>query len=102
MGDGAGFVGIRFCQVSWPLSTIDYFVKASLESLLFLTSILVLYFTSKNTDITKPLIVQTSERNKHNAMLQRTDPGTKANLVPGAVFSHLMLEMDFTYFHCFS
>ena len=46
MGDGAGFVGIRFCQVYLPLNTIDNFVKAIAmnESL---TRNLVFYFTSK-------------------------------------------------------
>ena len=42
--------------------------------------------------------------NKHNAELQRTDPGTKVTgeLVPGDIFSHLMFEMNLYHFHRFS
>ena len=36
---------------------------------------------------------------KHNAELQRADPGTK---VPGAVFPHTIAKMDFYYSHRFS
>ena len=41
---------------------------------------------------------------KHNAELQRTDPGTKVTIEFSirAVFSHIMLEMDFYYFRRFS
>ena len=38
------------------------------------------------------------KKNKHNAELQQTDPGTKklrANSVPRVVFAHLMLQIDF-------
>ena len=43
-------------------------------------------------------------KNKHNAELQRADPGTKVrgNSVLGVVFSHTMPKMDFRYSHRFS
>ena len=42
--------------------------------------------------------------NKHNAELQRADPGTKVrgNSVLGVVFSHTMPKLDFRYSHRFS
>jgi len=44
------------------------------------------------------------KNNKHNAELQRADPGTKVrgNSVLGVVFSHTMPKMDFRYSHRFS
>ena len=41
---------------------------------------------------------------KHNAELQRADPGTKGTgySVLGVVFSHTMSKMDFHYSHRFS
>ena len=44
-------------------------------------------------------------RNKRNAELQRTDPGTKVAgefSTRGDIFSHLMFEMNFYHFHRFS
>ena len=48
--------------------------------------------------------VHKQKRHKYNAELQRTDPGTKitTEFSIRAVFSHLMLEIDFYYFHRFS
>ena len=46
-----------------------------------------------------------TKKNKHNAELQQTDPDTTkviGEFSTWAVFSHLMLEMDFNYFHRFS
>ena len=43
-------------------------------------------------------MVLKKKEDKHNAELQRTDPGIK---VMGE-FSHLMLEIDIDYFHRFS
>ena len=42
--------------------------------------------------------------NKHNAELQRTDPGTKVTgeFSTRDIFSHLMFEMNLYHFHRFS
>ena len=42
--------------------------------------------------------------NKHNAELLRTNPVTRVtvNSAPGAIFSHLMFEMNCYHFHRFS
>ena len=44
------------------------------------------------------------KKDKHNAQLQRTDPGTKVTgeFSTRGRISHLMLEMDFYHFRCFS
>ena len=47
---------------------------------------------------------QDLQNDKHNAELQRADPGTKVtgNSVLGVVFSPTMPKMDFRYSHRFS
>ena len=56
------------------------------------------HFTSQNMCMIK------CYKNKHNAELQRADPGRKVrgNSVLGVVFSHTMPKMDFRYSHRFS
>ena len=53
----------------------------------------------KNTKNTHKIRKTEKLENKHNAELQRADPGTKGL---GVVFSHTMPKMDFRYSHHFS
>ena len=103
MGDGAGFVGIRFCQVSWPISTIDYFVKASLESLLSLTSNLIFYFTSKNKDTKMRAMrlwvsIVTFNGGYHSRGLNRT--GSTGPMEPKNLRSKYLLEPAIRWIQC--
>ena len=65
------------------------------------------YLKELSHDMGRLIIVyKQNNNNKHNAELQRADPGTKdmGNLVPGprVIFSHTMPKMDFYYSHRFS